>query len=64
VAGGVGAPSRLITSISVPTEKESTPMTIIVKNSRGWVVHLRIDRRIVVPLVTLGLAMLYKGLPL
>lgn len=39
-------------------------MVIIVKNPRGWVVHLRIDRRIVVPLVTLGLAMLYKGLPL
>lgn len=39
-------------------------MTIIVKNPRGWVVHLRVDRRIVVPLITLALTLLYKGLPL
>lgn len=38
-------------------------MTIIVKNQRGSIV-LRIDRRVVVSLVTLGLAMLYRGLPL
>lgn len=64
MAGGSDLPSRFITAMSVPTEKESTRMTIIVKNPRGWVVHLRIDRRIVVPLVTLGLAILYKGVPL
>lgn len=38
-------------------------MTIILKNQRGSIV-LRIDRRIVVPVITFALAMLYKGLPL
>lgn len=38
-------------------------MTIILKNGRASLL-LRIDRRIVVPLITLALAMLYKGLPL
>jgi len=36
-------------------------MVIIVKNHRGSIV-LRIDRRVVISLVTLGLAMLYRGL--
>ncbi len=38
-------------------------MVIIVKNQRGSIV-LRIDRRVVVSLVILGLAMLYSGVPL
>lgn len=63
MAGDSHLPSRLITTINVPTEKESTYMVIIVKNQRGSIV-LRIDRRVVVSLVTLGLAMLYSGVPL
>lgn len=37
-------------------------MTIIVKNRNGSII-LRIDRRIVVPLVTLALALVYQGIP-
>lgn len=39
-------------------------MTIIVKNRRGWVIHLRIEHRMLVPLATLILGMLYNGLPI
>lgn len=38
-------------------------MTIIVKNRNGSIVF-RIDQRIIAPLITLGLALVYKGLPL
>jgi predicted histidine transporter YuiF (NhaC family) len=38
-------------------------MTIIVKNRNGSIV-LRIDRRIVAQMLTIGLAFVYIGLPL
>ena len=38
-------------------------MTIIVKNRNGSIVF-RIDQRIIMPLITLGLAFFCKGIPL
>lgn len=61
---GLSPPQPLHHNNQRTLQKGIHAMTIILKNSRGGVVHLRIDRRVVVPLVTLGLAILYKGLPL